>query len=79
MLTLCWLASWIQEAGVVSIGTLAQRFALASELLLTVVTAHMGKSIQGRLEGGLIYTPAYVARVKAQVHILLRNIFFGFL
>jgi hypothetical protein len=58
----------MQESGVVAIGNLAKQFALGGELLLSVVTARMGSGIQGRLEGGLIFTPAYVARIKAQVY-----------
>ena len=35
--------------------------------MLSMVGPRMGSSIQGRLEAGLLFTPAYVARVKAQV------------
>ena len=46
---------------------LAARFALGSELLISVVTARMNKIIHCRLEGGLLYTSAFISRIKAQV------------
>ena len=51
----------------VSVADLARQFALAGDLVLSMVGPRMGSSIQGRLEAGLLFTPAYVARVKAQV------------
>lgn len=57
----------MQESGVVSIGDLARQFALGGDLVLSVISARMGSLIQGRLEAGLIFTPAYIARIKAQV------------
>ena len=45
-------------------GDLARRFNLTSDLLLPVVTARLGSLIRGRLEGGLLFTPAYIARIK---------------
>lgn len=47
-----------------AMGDLARRFNLASDLLLPVVTARLGSLIRGRLEGGLLFTPAYIARIK---------------
>ena len=46
-------------------GDLARRFNLSSDLLLPVVTARLGSRIRGRLQGGLLFTPAFIARVKA--------------
>ena len=57
----------MQEAGVASLGDLARRFALSAELVSSVVGSRVGTAIRGRLEGGLIYTPAHLARVRAQV------------
>ena len=34
---------------------------------MSIVTVRMNKTIHGRLEGGLLYTSAYIARIKAQV------------
>eukprot|EP00887_Chlorella_sp_A99_P000841 scaffold5.g841.t1 len=57
----------LQEAGVVSLGDLARRFALSTELVMSALGVRVGGVISGRLEGGLIYTPAHLARVRAQV------------
>ena len=46
-------------------GDLARWFNLSSDLLLPVVTARLGSRIRGRLQGGLLFTPAFIARVKA--------------
>ena len=62
---------WWQAGGVIPLGDLAAQFALGSELLMSVVTPRMNKTIHGRLEGGLLYTSAYIARIKAQVWIVL--------
>ena len=59
-----------QAGGVVPLGDLAAQFALGSELLMSIISARMNKMIHGRLEGGLLYTSAFIARIKAQVAIL---------
>ena len=46
------------------LGDLARRFNLSSDLLLPVVTSQLGSRIRGRLQGGLLFTPAFIARVK---------------
>lgn len=56
----------LQTAGVVALGNLAAQFALGSDLLLSVINPHMDKAIHGRIEGSLLYTSAYIARIKAQ-------------
>ena len=50
-------------------GELARRFSLGTDLVLSIVSPRVGAGglIQGRLEGGLLYTSAFVARVKAQL------------
>ena len=58
--------SW-QAGGVVPLASLAAQFALGSELLMSLVAVRINKTIHGRLEGGLLYTSAYIARIKAQV------------
>lgn len=55
----------LQDAGMVAIGDLARRYALGVELLTGAVQVRMGqKMISGRLEGGVVYTDAYLARIK---------------
>ena len=71
MLTLlCQVGSVVQAGGVVPLGDLAAQFGLGSELLMSVISARMNKVIHGRSEGGLLYTSAYIARIKAQVALL---------
>ncbi|KAL0031439.1 hypothetical protein WJX77_000485 [Trebouxia sp. C0004] len=63
----------LQAGGVIPLGDLAAQFALGSELLMSVVAPRMNKTIHGRLEGGLLYTSAYIARIKAQIRGALRG------
>ena len=57
----------LQTTGVVALGNLAAQFALGSDLLLSVIRPRMNKAIHGRIEGSLLYTSTYIARIKAQV------------
>ena len=59
-----------QESGVVSIGDMARRFKLGSELMQATITARLGSAINGRLESGILYTPMYLARIKSQVRVI---------
>lgn len=52
---------------------LAVSYALSSELLLSTIKARAGTTIRGRLEGGLLYTPAYVRNLKARLRGALRG------
>lgn len=56
----------MQESGVVVMGDMARRFKLGSELMHATVTARLGTTIHGRLDSGILYTAAYIARIKAQ-------------
>ncbi len=51
-------------------GELARRYALGAELLQASVTPRVGPVIRGRLEGGLLFTAAYISRIKAQARTL---------
>ncbi|KAG6541195.1 hypothetical protein Mapa_017429 [Marchantia paleacea] len=57
----------LQESGQVAVGEFAKRFNVGSELLTRVLKSRIGKSIQGKLEAGQLYTPAHVSRVRAIV------------
>ena len=46
---------------------LAQQFGLAGDLLQSVLEPRIGSTIQGRLQAGLLFTPAYISRIKAKV------------
>lgn len=56
-----------------SLADLAVSYALSSELLRSTITARLGTAIAGQLEGGLLYTPAYVRNIKAQLRGALRG------
>ncbi|KAA6426767.1 MAG: hypothetical protein FRX49_03092 [Trebouxia sp. A1-2] len=63
----------LQAGGVIPLADLAAQFALGSELLMSVVAPRMNKTIHSRLEAGLLYTSAYIARIKAQIRGALRG------
>ncbi|GBG79287.1 hypothetical protein CBR_g29437 [Chara braunii] len=62
----------LQQTGQASISELAKRFNVGAEILTTVISSRLGSSVKGKLEGGNLYTPAYVARVKAMMRGALR-------
>ncbi|GIM08278.1 hypothetical protein Vretimale_12254 [Volvox reticuliferus] len=62
----------LQETGQISIGELAAQYGLATELVLNVVSSKLGSAIDGRLEGGLLYTQSYLRAIKAQLRGALR-------
>ena len=64
----------LQECGVVHMASLAQRFSLAGDLLQSVIEPRVGHSIKGRLQAGLLFTPAYISRIKAQVRPQLSSV-----
>jgi hypothetical protein len=57
----------LQESGAVNLAELAISYSLNTELLLNVLTARIGAQLQGKLEAGMLYTPAYVRNIKAQL------------
>lgn len=57
----------LEVAGQMSLGELARRFAVGAELITNVLSARLGTSVHGKLEGGQLYTPAFVARIRATV------------
>lgn len=54
----------LQEAGALHIGDIAQRTRLGVDLLVPVLQQRLGSVIPGKLEGGLLYTDAHIARIK---------------
>ena len=48
----------------VNLADLALQYALGSELLSAAITRRVGTVIHGRLDGGLLYTPAYIRRCE---------------
>ncbi|WIA28131.1 hypothetical protein OEZ86_010705 [Tetradesmus obliquus] len=63
----------LQESGVLSMADLAVTYSLNTELLRSTVSSRMGSTISGKLDAGLLYTPAYVRNIKAQLRGALRG------
>ncbi|CAO2840011.1 unnamed protein product [Amaranthus hypochondriacus] len=57
----------LQECSQIAVAELAAQLQVGSELISSVLESRLGNLIKGRLEGGQLYTPAYVARVNAMV------------
>ncbi|GFZ17968.1 hypothetical protein Acr_26g0012370 [Actinidia rufa] len=57
----------LQECSQIALAELAAQLQVGSELIATVLETRLGTLVKGRLEGGQLYTPAYVARVNAMV------------
>ncbi|KAL6967433.1 hypothetical protein U1Q18_033242 [Sarracenia purpurea var. burkii] len=57
----------LQECSQIALAELAAQLQVGSELIATVLEPRLGTMVKGRLEGGQLYTPAYVARVSAMV------------
>lgn len=57
----------------VGISDLALHYSLSTELVAAAVSPRIGTLIQGRLEGNLLYTPAYIRSVKARLRGALRG------
>lgn len=64
----------LQECSQVSLAELAAQLHVGSELMATVLERRLGTMVKGTLEGGQLYTPAYVARVSAMVRGAARGI-----
>ncbi|KAF5189340.1 E3 ufm1-protein ligase 1-like protein [Thalictrum thalictroides] len=57
----------LQECSHIALAELAAQLHIGSELISTVLECRLGTIVKGRLEGGQLYTPVYVARVSAMV------------
>ncbi|XP_050371357.1 E3 UFM1-protein ligase 1 homolog isoform X2 [Argentina anserina] len=57
----------LQESSQVALAELAAQLHVSSEMVSSVLEPRIGTLVKGRLEGGQLYTPAYVARVTAMV------------
>ncbi|KZV38672.1 hypothetical protein F511_33617 [Dorcoceras hygrometricum] len=64
----------LQECSQISLAEIAEQLQVGSELLVSVLEPRLGSLVKGRLEGGQLYTPAYVARVNAMVRGAARGI-----
>uniref|UniRef100_A0A7N0RA85 E3 UFM1-protein ligase 1 homolog n=1 Tax=Kalanchoe fedtschenkoi TaxID=63787 RepID=A0A7N0RA85_KALFE len=57
----------LQECSQIALAELAGQLQVGSELMAAVLEPRLGSMVKGRLEGGQLYTPGYVARVGAMV------------
>ncbi|CAM8964329.1 unnamed protein product [Rhodiola kirilowii] len=57
----------LQECSQIALAELAAQLQVGSELMASVLEPRLGTTVKGRLEGGQLYTPGYVARVGAMV------------
>lgn len=64
----------LQECSQIAVAELAAQLQVGSELLSSMLEPRLGTLIKGRLEGGQLYTPAYVTRVNAMVRGAARGI-----
>ncbi|XP_052183212.1 E3 UFM1-protein ligase 1 homolog [Diospyros lotus] len=64
----------LQECSQIALAELAAQLQVGSELIATVLEPRIGTLVKGRLEGGQLFTPAYVARVNAMVRGAARGI-----
>ncbi|KAA8549721.1 hypothetical protein F0562_001261 [Nyssa sinensis] len=64
----------LQECSQIALAELAAQLQVGSELIVTVLEPRLGTLVKGRLEGGQLYTPAYVERVSAMVRGAARGI-----
>ncbi|KAK1286957.1 hypothetical protein QJS10_CPB20g00839 [Acorus calamus] len=64
----------LQECSHIALAELAAQLNVGSELVASVLEPRLKTIIKGRLEGGQLYTPGYVARVTAMVRGAARSI-----
>ncbi|OMO91362.1 E3 UFM1-protein ligase 1 [Corchorus olitorius] len=64
----------LQECSQIALAELAAQLHVGSELVASVLEPRLGTMVKGRLEGGQLYTPAYVTRVSAMVRGASRGI-----
>ncbi|CAN6442460.1 unnamed protein product [Victoria cruziana] len=64
----------LQECSQIALAELAAQLHVSSELISNVLEPRLGKIVKGRLEGGQLYTPSYIARVNAMVRGAVRGI-----
>ncbi|XP_038988992.1 E3 UFM1-protein ligase 1 homolog isoform X2 [Phoenix dactylifera] len=57
----------LQECSQISLAEIAAQLHIGSELVVSVLEPRLGTLVKGRLEGGQLYTPAYVSRITAMV------------
>ncbi|KAJ4833996.1 hypothetical protein Tsubulata_016528 [Turnera subulata] len=64
----------LQECSQIGLTEVAGQLNVGLEFVTSMLEARIGTLVKGRLEGGQLYTPAYVARVSAMVRGAARGI-----
>ncbi|XP_058099005.1 E3 UFM1-protein ligase 1 homolog [Magnolia sinica] len=64
----------LQECSQIALAELAAQLHVSSELISAVLEPRLGTLVKGRMEGGQLYTPAYVERITAMVRGAARGI-----
>ncbi|XP_015952319.1 E3 UFM1-protein ligase 1 homolog isoform X1 [Arachis duranensis] len=64
----------LQECSQIALTELAAQLNVGLDLVASVLEPRLGTMVKGRLEGGQLYTPAYVARMNAMVRGAARGI-----
>ncbi|XP_068637633.1 E3 UFM1-protein ligase 1 homolog [Aristolochia californica] len=64
----------LQECSQISLPELAVQLHVSSELVASVLEPRLGTLVKGRLEGGQLYTPAYITRISGMVRGATRGI-----
>ncbi|BAT90668.1 hypothetical protein LR48_Vigan08g159000 [Vigna angularis] len=63
----------LQECSQIALTEIAAQLNVGLDLVASVLDPRLGRIVKGRLEGGQLYTPAYVARVGAMVRGAVRG------
>ncbi len=63
----------LQQKGQLTIGEAAKTYDLSADLITKTVESKIASVIEGEIQSGLVYTPVYIARVRAIVRGLLRG------
>ncbi|XP_020691309.1 E3 UFM1-protein ligase 1 homolog isoform X1 [Dendrobium catenatum] len=64
----------LQECSQIFLAEIAAQLHVGSEIVMSVLEPRLGTIIKGRLEGGQLFTPAYVSRITAMVRGAVRGI-----
>ncbi|XP_061354070.1 E3 UFM1-protein ligase 1 homolog isoform X2 [Gastrolobium bilobum] len=64
----------LQECSQIALTELAAQLNVGLDFIASMLEPRLGTMVKGRLEGGQLYTPAYVARVSAMVRGAARGI-----
>ncbi|RYR23186.1 hypothetical protein Ahy_B03g068445 isoform B [Arachis hypogaea] len=64
----------LQECSQIALTELAAQLNVGLDLVASMLEPRLGTMVKGRLEGGQLYTPAYVARMNAMVRGAARGI-----